>query len=205
MTDYPIIFSAPMVRALLDGRKTMTRRLAWQPPRACILGSVEFPSPWKKVRPGDRLWVREAWRTEARHDGIPPRDVLSSAIVSFDADYATEPNDGCRGKDRRSFHMPRWASRITLIVTATKLERLKDISEEDALAEGISPLPSGRFYCGFDEEGEITCKSPVTAYAWLWDSLHGEDAWAANPEVVALTFRVIRENIDRIKEVNSND
>lgn len=180
--DRPIIFSTPMIRALLDGRKTQTRRLAWRDHRqdtAHVDGeAVETvvtrkPSPWQRVKPGDRLWVRESWR-----QGVYE--------IYFRA-------DGEMGRSTRwcpSIHMPRWASRLTLTVTATKIERLQEISEEEARMEGV--------------EGEISFTAQYTTdrhyysrgFAKLWDELHGSGSWDANPEVVALTFTVEKRNID---------
>jgi hypothetical protein len=236
MTDLPIIFSAPMVLALLAGRKTQTRRLAWKntvwaPDLAserledfelrgweCRKANdgweVRKPSPWQKVQPGDRLYVREAWRVGRKYDATPPRSlpprrmsVIFQAGGSmgnadngkFEPDFAwpyPNINTACGswiGKERRSFHMPRWASRLTLIVEAVKVENLKEISHDDAVAEGcyrIEPCPE---YPHGKTWGRL-------GFAQLWDSLHGVGAFDASPEVVALTFRVVKENIDRIKE-----
>lgn len=232
MSDRPILFSAPMVRALLAGTKTQTRRLlkgAWQsaleghdevltwfaPPDVPWLG---LPNRWAAsgiyarrhgpsgynrhlgltpCRPGDRLWVREAWRCEARYDNRAPTRLPRSAPIYYASD--PDPRDsepGCAGRLRASMHLPRWASRLTLTVTDVRVQHLQDISEEDARAEGITPLPSGRFHCGHDEEGEVTSKSAITAYGWLWNRINGADAWAANPWVVAYSFTAARRNID---------
>lgn len=139
---------------------------------------------------GDRLWVREAWRTAAFVDDVPPRDLVPGLrYISFEADYDSVPNDGCRGRYRHARFMPRWASRITLEVTKVRVQRLQDISENDAEAEGaraaftrttvpdwpVYSVPSHRW--GFEE---------------LWTSLHGPGAWSANPWVVAITFNRIK-------------
>lgn len=128
MTDIPIIFSAPMVRALLAGRKTMTRRLAWREGRlSTISEGMDIPSPWQKVRPGDRLWVRENMKwSEFKDCWLYSAD---EAEVSLDADDPRiakmigwahhREQDYCP-----SIHMPRWASRLTLIVTAAKIGHL---------------------------------------------------------------------------------
>src|SRR5579872_7240504 len=121
MTDRPIIFSAPMVRALRGGRKTMTRRLA--------------TSPLAKARAGDRLWVRESFTLYDREEPIEGGKFFRRVPTPmYAADY-----EGFNKPDRDwswspSIHMPRWASRLTLIVTAVKVERLQEISEEDARA-----------------------------------------------------------------------
>jgi hypothetical protein len=150
MTDRPILYSAPMIRALLAGTKTQTRRLCkWTPallPDGKILSN-------EVVQSGDRLWVREAWRTFVSLDSTPPRDLLQpgrGAGILYEADDGglaiTAVGERSMGErdDRRAFgklrpgmFMPRWASRLTQIVTDVRVQRLQDISEEDALAEGI--------------------------------------------------------------------
>jgi hypothetical protein len=209
MTDIPIIFSGPMVRALLEGRKTMTRRLAWRPARKgeptgvgsrltyvketedSFVGTVtrhQRPSLWRNVKAGDRLWVRENFA----HVGT-----CDPGFLTFQATY---PNDlarfgienvpetlkeaGYRWKP--CIHMPRHLSRITLIVTGTRIERLSEIDEADARAEGVAPD-------GLDATDYLTYAG---CFWGLWAELHGEQSVGADPEVVALTFRVIRANID---------
>lgn len=188
MTDRSIIFSAPMVRALLDGRKTMTRRLAWRAPLQ------PRPTIWQNVGPGDRLWVREGFCPRYFDDGNP---AYKADWTTGSADVAMEP------KWTTSIHMPRWASRLTLIVTATKIERLQDISEGDAKAEGA------RWYNGHGVGHSGFRHDPDDGYVWpratesfgrLWICLHGDDAWWANPEVVALTFTVHKQNIDAMEK-----
>jgi len=218
--DIPVIFSAPMVRALLDGRKTMTRRLAWRTrwndggvihdgaggqmdvvePHEERIG----PSPWQKVKPGDRLWVRESiwwhdvgqWRYGA--DKAPVLGRGKSVATS-------KPSVG---KSIPSIHMPRWASRLTLVVTATKIERLQDISPADAVREGLRhhfiKETGENFYGVEDARGQFdpalaSDAGPREAFARIWKSLHGDDSWHANPEVVALTFTVHQQNIDSMK------
>lgn len=216
MTDIPIIFSGPMVRALLAGRKTRTRRLAWSGARRNIFG-VEFPSPWRKVRPGDRLWVRESVRVPPPITDRLLRDGADTwPAIMYDADLDQQDRDWCSEhawKSRPSIHMPRWASRLTLIVEATKIEPLQDISEEDVVAEGLATLSkdAGRTWKfgiadrdglpGRDDDGwpwAHWSTDHKQAFARLWDSIHGEDAWSENPDVIALTFRVIAKNIDQV-------
>lgn len=198
MTDRPIIFSAPMVRALLEGRKTQTRRLATSPLRRC--------------EPGDRLYVREAWRTHRVSDELPPRLLTGEGRVWFEAD-----RDNCdqHGRLRPGMHMPRWASRLTLIVEAVRVETLGVITSADAQAEGLTSLskdggrtnkwgiPDKDGLPGTDDHGwpwPAWHVDPVCAYWNLWDRLHtapGETS-EANPNVLVLTFRVERCNIDRL-------
>lgn len=204
MAERPIIFSAPMVRALLDGRKTQTRRiLKAQPPAGySFLGiygprlTAVFTSEPTGIKDipvalpysvGDRLWVKEDFRvTEGGVilDGAGGQMDYVEPEIIYRADSRKET-----GRWKPSIYMPRWASRITLEVTEVRVQRLQEISESDARAEGISPLPSGRFFCGHDEEGEITCNSPITAFAWLWNSLHENGSWDTNPWICAISFR----------------
>lgn len=214
MTDRPILFSAPMVRALLAGTKTQTRRVLKpqatensaglyhlsgpngfsQTPSARIphsysmLGLVRFAV-------GDRLWVRESWRTIERVDGFAPREISASRPIFYEADDLAQAG---RGKLRASIHMPRWASRLTLTVTEVRVERLHDISEADAQAEGI--VKCGRFYGVAEAEWDhASLTSAVDAYALLWDHINGPGAWDANPWVSATTFTVDHQNIDAFR------
>jgi hypothetical protein len=158
--ERPILFSGPMVRAILEGRKTVTRRVvtpafpasvtevlpyadapyAWMPP----LPSGE---PWYEQlrecpygRLGDCLWVREAWAADAQLDAVPPRDLSQGEPIRYTADGSVRQM-GCsmisQGRGRPSIHMPRWASRILLEITDVRVERLQGISEPQALSEGI--------------------------------------------------------------------
>jgi hypothetical protein len=186
MKDTPIIFSGPMARALLDGRKTMTRRLAWVlPGKAGRRAKASrdwppgmWPSSWQNRQPGDRLWVRESLATHGNF-GFPLGETpqvsdLQGRVWSYTADGLPHRTGG-----RPSIHMPRWASRLTLEITAVKLEPLKAISEQDALAEGVQHDPTGK-----------------DAFGSLWETLHGECSWIDTGEVVALTFTVHKQNID---------
>jgi len=202
MTDRPIIFSGPMVRALLNGSKTMTRRVLKLPKKTFSGGPIYerpdmggweptttgmcFDAPWQ---PGDRLWVREACVTIGMGHGF---DVTHwpHGTCAYLADGKGEWYDRAKAagaKSRPSIHMPRWASRLTLIVDSVKVERLQEISEEDARAEGI-PADYLEHIHG------------PNGFRDLWNSLHGPDAWAANPWVAAISFRTIHANIDAIKE-----
>ena len=165
--------------------------------------------------PGDRLWVRETWTPETdRGIGYEPpfadRPILWSEGVEGDR-YWTQPHyratdpepdlsypdrDGPSCIWRPSIYMPRWASRLTLTVTDVRVERLQDISEADAIAEGGRPF--------FDRENPemmgivpvAPLRGPVHDFRRLWNSIHGPEAWAANPWVVAVSFRAARRNID---------
>lgn len=213
--DHPIIFSGPMVQALLGGRKTMTRRLAWKVPKHVAAG-VECkhgydgcpacdrpkPSPWQKVKPGDRLWVRENFYIADNGDyewAVPACDheAVSKHLARIDALGPSFPKataDRLR-KLNPCIHMPRAFSRLTLAVAATKIEKVQAISESDAKREGcagvLGPNPD------FPDEWD---PSPQEEFADLWRSLHGATSWDSNPEVVALTFTVHKTNIDQMRE-----
>lgn len=203
MKERPILFSATMVRALLAGTKTQTRRV-WKMPRGCDwyseLGGeregwfVDHGQPWwlhvSELRcpygqPEDRLWVREthapqadcwgSWERWARGDGgIGP-------IIHYAADSADKP---FIDRWRPSIHMPRWASRITLEITGIRVERLQDISEADAIAEGCSlecMSPAG------DDSGSAIYGPE--GYRALWESINGAGSWDANPWVWVVDFK----------------
>lgn len=197
MTDRPIIFSGAMVNALLSGKKTMTRRLA--------------SSPLRRVAPGDRLWVRETWQlhslaadvgTVAYRASIngswTEAHQLVPAPLFWDKKIAPKPfQEGWRS----ALHLFRDCSRLTLEVTDVKQERLQDISEADALAEGVRPLTGQVAGCYVvDGTPAMSGVSASGCFNRLWNSLHGPDAWAENPEVVALSFKVVKRNIDVVSE-----
>ena len=215
MKERPIIFSAPMVRAILDGRKTQTRQVVKpQPPHSCryvmngaashalCFGpndecvpptgtSIDHRLPCPYGVPGDRLWVRETWNT------LPLRHVFYREGGEMHKDW----------KWRSPIHMPRWASRITLEITAVRVERLNEISAKDAVREGVG-LP--------DEcDHEIECSDPRNGATWtdlesnaaggcpwsschcardcfreLWDRINGKrHPWSSNPWVWVLEFK----------------
>lgn len=148
MSDRPILFSGPMVAAMLEGRKTQTRRVLKPQPNVLNGGqplnngrgsySCEFGWTRMPYTTGDRLWVREAWKCEERFHAVAPRDLKPGVPVYYSADPDPRDSDpGCAGRHRAGMHMPRWASRLTLIVTEVRVQRLQDISEADAQAEGV--------------------------------------------------------------------
>lgn len=192
MTDRPIIFSPAMVLALIAGRKTQTRRLATSPLRRCEVG--------------DRLYVREAWQVRGRFADVVEvgyaassgrahseyvEQIPLSRVVPGKGEWPWFPKFG------PSIHMPRWASRLTLIVEGVRVEPLHAITSADAIAEGIEPVPGGwRDYR--DESRAVPFAD--TAYKFLWSSLHQAEGqrWEDNPNVLVLTFRVVRGNIDQV-------
>ncbi len=209
--ERPILFSGPMVRAILEGRKTQTRRVVkLQPgPDAYITpfedrfvygGLIgDIPS---QVRHGvidcphgrrqDRLWVRETWARTI--DDISRGCVFYKADQRFFSYVCDDEGDGDPvrvtteaprveqwglPKCKPSIHMPRWASRITLEVTAVRVERLQQISEADAIAEGCSVV-------GNAEARNI--ELPREQFATLWKSINGPKSWDANPWVWVVEF-----------------
>lgn len=197
MTVRPIIFSGPMVRALLDGTKTQTRRLA--------------TSPLRRAQVGDRLYVRERvtrfdkgtcdqwiWYQAGAND---LRGWIGREFPSLDPNAPWPNPEGPAGGAPYavpSIHMPRWASRLTLTVTDVRFHPLQDITDEDALAEGaLHPSLGDEVWVGWLGFPRKTCP-PRTAFAMLWEGLHDKDGqrWGNNPQIVALTFTVERRNID---------
>ena len=192
MRERPIIFSAPMVRAILEGRKTQTRRaLRVQPfarPEAndetglfdvyagdVLSGSIRCPYG----QPGDRIWVRESWQS---HIGTFGESIL----------YAYRATDDDRlGPWRPSIHMPRAASRILLEITDVRVQRLQETSEKDAIAEGIQPFGDGGYHV---EDGRFYMGNALASFEALWDHINADRGfgWDANPWVWAITFRRIK-------------
>lgn len=218
MADLPIIFSAPMVRALLDGRKTQTRRLVevnwkdganqnftgWRPERVGqrhlqLIGGIGVGANIKtSYATGDRLYVREAFATgyDIDDNGELLMGEKRTWYRATDAGLTWYDPDTESTLDnppwKPSIHMPRWASRITLTVTDVRVQRLQDISESDAQAEGAPAI-------GADEAPDEDERSHRWGFVNLWNSLHGPGAWEANPWVAAYTFTVARGNIDQME------
>jgi len=184
MRERPILFSGPMVRALLADAKTQTRRVVnlgrlakEQAERARAGDYSRLPCPYGV--PGDRLWVREAFAT----DVVPgAREVIYRADQS---DASAIPAAAAAWRSfgwAPSIFMPRWASRVTLEVTGVRVERLQDISEEDAAAEGIEPDFGNAYTCA--------ARDYRRAFERGWDTINGTRApWASNPWVWAVEFR----------------
>jgi len=145
---------------------------------------------------GDVLWVRETW---APLDALTHSDPGVTALA--DKGFYRADNSTVDGEIKRwqpSIHMPRWASRLTLEVTNVRVERLQDISEDDAIAEGVTKVRDCCYVIrGFDYDTSGLCHThAVTPYAKLWEHLHGPGAWEANPWVVAVTYKPHLINVD---------
>ena len=211
MKARPILFSAPMIRALIAGQKKATRRIV-QPARhpygermAADEVAAEFLGGTCAVRspygaPGDLLWVRETWAASHAYDHLPPRLILNDARIHF---AATAERGGLLW--RPSIHMPRWASRITLRITDARVQRLQEISEEDAIAEGVEGafVEDGRYWRNYGlSDEDAACSpmlvSPIHSFKSLWESIYGPESWHDDPFVWALTFEVIKANVDAV-------
>lgn len=207
MADRPILFSAPMVRALLAGTKTQTRReldvFCDEPPAYVEDGMIKALDPddqpyrWPRTHAvGDRLWVREAWRTFSTFDDEPPRN-LDFVHVWYEADAGYKPKiryPHGRGRYRHGRFMPRWFSRLTLTVTAVRVERLQEISEADAIAEGVERDSDG--WRDYLMPNTQCCANACDSYRTLWEAINGPGSWEANPWAAAYTFTVEHRNID---------
>lgn len=223
-----MIFNGEMVRAILDGRKTQTRRIMkvqpsdgfhpthngydldlnahWytpgvvdkngylQPAKKDVFGVADenegYACPFGAV--GDRIWVREAFQGPLVSEELLeeyrayPEKFENPEYCEYSADGGPRPeycdlDDNLRHGWRPSIHMPRWASRITLEITGVRVERLRDLSEDDAKSEGITP-PSGGVLPGW--EYRINFRD-------LWMSIYGADNWEANPWVWVIEFKVV--------------
>jgi|SRR6185369_7719408 len=247
MKERPILFSGPMVRALLDGRKTQTRRIMKPQPVSVEIDAKTFenptsgamcigyeacppgwrPMPWFKFdeatngrleylrpavggvgmtparvraasrrhgdsqkwaegevvglcphgQPGDRLWVRETWRPV--HSGDPTRG----------AQYRADLHGADQTRWKPGIHMFRWASRITLELTGVRVERLQDISEADAKAEGVERFGQGWKHYFYPDEPESAWEFASNSYASLFDKINGAGSWDKNPWVWVLEFK----------------
>jgi len=231
--ERPIIFSTDMVKAILDGRKTQTRRVVRRPiyihsdgtkqrvwteedeakeVNALLAGRSRYAlqkikCPYGKI--GDRLWVRETWRVYSENNNYATdekklwieykagyRSGFRQQRDTFSAEQDDELALKAWGKARKigtwrpSIHMPRWASRITLEITNIQVQRLQDISEEDAIAEGITYDEAMQYADGGSPDY-------VLAFAQLWDSINASRGfgWVTNPWVWVIHFKVVQMNL----------
>lgn len=222
MKALPILFSGPMVRALLDGRKTQTRRLfkvypgdktGITSPREEVLtmedgsfhylsiGGMSGPYPCPYGVPGGLLWVRESIFQPNAGGFIYRANWREQATADG---YDNIPADECAVRWTPSIHMPRRASRLTLEIAEVRVQRLNDCTEEDALAEGVvfDPAKPGFWVPGVDHPNkDFPYLARATAremYAALWDTINGSGAWLGNPWVWAVSFKVHQQNVDAL-------
>ena len=240
MMERPILFSGPMVQAILAGRKTMTRRIAKHIKELNIESyereeklftswTVKFEPGFRKIRAshsgglltkeealcfianeycphgriGDRLWVREAFGEVYDICEHPEMDSCPDERWHIEWKYRADSEQpviehGYFTGWKPSIHMPREVSRIVLEITDIRIERLQDISEADALAEGVEPV---EIICSRDGEktayrdyefSGIYPNSPKDSFKSLWRKINGADSWAANPWVWVVEFKVIQ-------------
>jgi hypothetical protein len=211
MKERPILFSAPMVRAILDGSKTQTRRVVKGADYFAVGWPCKFGDPCNDAhclyshadgkhltvmrspygQPGDRVWVRETWAQvgsvdpgyltyRATYPKCLPMHMQNVPADIKDAGYKWTP----------SIHMPRWASRIDLEITGVRVERLQDISEADAIAEGAPP--SHRSIDRISREFGYK-DFPRSWYAQLWDQINGPGSWDSNPWVWVIEIKQIKK------------
>jgi hypothetical protein len=208
--ERPILFKAAMVRAILDGRKTQTRRTMKPPPSEFfspskvqlyspavvdkdgfadagpeMFGSYDrngedegYKFPYGVV--GDRLWVKETWAANAFLNLVKPSDLPTDTQIFYRSTYSNDSHFVWRP----SIFMPRWASRITLEITAARVERLNEISEAAAEAEGLTEAAARDHHCDYGLDYRA-------AFRTLWDSINGKCAWDENPWVWVLEFKTL--------------
>ena len=195
MKERPILFTGEMVRAILNGRKTQARRpfkfreTNEPPPRPDLFNPKHVTQPPPLGTIGDRLWVRETWGLMSFHDptdwcggsikGVPESELREQFLVEHAANWKL-PNESSYW--RPSIHMPRWASRINLEITAVRVERVQEITDFDAFQEGAK-----------SEAGRITgpyCMSFSQGFRTIWQSIYGN--WDTNPWVWVYEFRRIK-------------
>ncbi len=199
MKARPVLMSAPMVRALLDGRKAQTRRVVKGEALRWLdtdFGAGFVAMPENRLCPygvpGDLLWVRETWKPHSLYAGMKPSE-MPQAQVFYRADDGYAPSNTPWNP---SLFMPRWASRLTLEITEVRVERLQEISEADAIAEGLEWIAPGTWSVA--PRLGIVGDDPGQVYSELWDRINGPASWDANPWVWALTFDVHKANVDAV-------
>lgn len=233
MKEHPIIFTTESVKAILEGRKTQTRRTAGlefinRRPEIWVLGGLHdgialfdikaeldrsldpslpihnlqrIKCPYGQA--GDRLWVRETWSTEIRYNHLKPSEIPNTAKIFYWADgfnsFGLPIEEECFMNKRSPLFMPRWASRITLEITDIRVERLQEITEEDAKAEGTQLFHVGRFepyipvWSVWSMNGypsSLIGDTPRDAFRFFWDSLNAKRGygWETNPWVWVISF-----------------
>ena len=211
MREHQLLMKGPLVRATLAGLKTQTRRPIKPQPDEDILdvrydaiadlwlgnthedNDLGYTSSWAARCPlgkaGDRLWVRETWCLASAESETTPTDLRPMRGSRWCYYYATEPDveheeGGNRSPWRPSIHMPRWACRLVLPLVSVRVERVQDITEEDAKAEGVERISAGPGWeCWMGYGPSSSCKTARDSYRSLWISIYGEESWDANPWV----------------------
>lgn len=209
--EKPLLCNAEMVRAILDGRKTNTRRPMEPQPdgKLEVLGGCDDfmlggthgkkSSVWRCPfgKPGDRLWVRECFAVvpHVNDNGSKHKAKGDGTGVTWRADWNGNPS-GFKWKP--SIHMPRWASRINLEITDVRVERVQEISKEDAIAEGIESQPrrygkdlDWKYYGKWLEKHNQWSSCPINSFESLWNAIYGVNAWDLNPWVWVVAFKKV--------------
>lgn len=171
MKERPIIFSAPMVRSIINGTKSQTRRIAKDQG-----GITSSDNPYGDA--GDLLWVKESWRTLAQYDNVKPTLIPINAPIEFKADQNRSFSEAMSEKWRTPLFMLKRFSRLVLEITNVRYEKLIECSQLDAIAEGVGSVNS----------------NPIAQYKALWEDLHGLGSWDKNPWVWVIEFRSLRVN-----------
>lgn len=210
MKERGILFSAPMIGPIQLEVKDVTRRIMDPQPVVDGTGMIGhqklaglfaphvfnacatklIASPFGSS--GDRLWVREAWRTVASLDLLPPSQLLESVPVRYEADGTVRGKlREEAGRYRHARFMPRWASRTTLEVVSVAVERLHNITEDDARREGVDITKPWKMLVN-GEPGEVHFFNHRDAFAYLWAAINGAESWKANPWVRRVEFKRLR-------------
>lgn len=221
MKEIPILFSTPMVQAELEGRKTKTRRTAgldtlnkdpndwqfeWAEPMRNLWTFTQksslneeslrdktfnqFQTKCPYGQPGDLLWVRETLyqNGELGLEYVANKEYIDEAIIPDD--YG--PYGGSYSfRNIPAIHMPKWAARIWLQITNIRVERLQDITEEDAQAEGMEKMDDSPFPYKLYSSNTASCADAKTSFKFLWQNINGQESWDANPFVWCVSFKVL--------------
>ncbi len=195
MKERPIIFSVPMVRAIMEDHKTQTRRVIIPQPHPNIVhydeikraNIISLRCPYGS--PGDRLWIRETWREtgslQSVYKGIPKDGTREQIVYAADGEWD--------GPWRPSIFMPHWASRVTLEIINIRVERVQEISEEDALAEGVT-VQKGHLWRPLGSKEPMRQYTARQAFGALWDSINAKRGygWEKNPWVRVIEFKRLK-------------
>ncbi|ENT2398127.1 hypothetical protein H0P13_21270 [Escherichia coli] len=187
MKERGMIFNDEMVRAILGGNKTQTRRIVEEKFYGRAVAAELLAKHCPYGQPGDRIWVRETYRVHGKATDVATLVYRASVRNSWTEQTHRVPVEVCNKpvseKWTPSIHMPRWASRILLEITDVRVERLHDMSEADAKAEGATPAtykitpPEAVYRVGFGD---------------IWRSIYGQDNWLSNPWVWVIEFKRIQ-------------
>lgn len=210
MKEYPIIFSPVMVKAILSGDKTQTRRIVKRKQKDCQAQAddrgyrttnvpfedwhgAEVKSPYGGS--GDKLWVRETWKPKYIKGRLEPFKLIYPKVHPW---FYLADGDETKGYGswKPSIHMPRVAARIILDVVDVRIERLQDITNADCLKEGIGrhvPVPGDgpTIYTNYEGKNAGVLYTPKASFLSLWESINGPDSWDLNPWVWVVEFSKI--------------